>query len=101
MGDFGVFSAPVQASFCSKDTYALEHKIFKKCGAKIFLKFFTLGTSNGLLKIAPNVKTSRFQKAEKVKNCSWPKKSIFSESEISLPQSNHGKRNIKLMLVRP
>ena len=29
------------------------------------------------------------------------KKSIFSKSEISSPQSNHGKRNIKLMLVRP
>ena len=29
------------------------------------------------------------------------KKSIFSKSEISIPQSNHGKRNIKLILVRP
>ena len=28
-------------------------------------------------------------------------KSIFSKSKISIPQSNHGKRNIKLMLVRP
>ena len=34
-------------------------------------------------------------------NRPWPKKSIFSKSEISIPQSNHGKRNIKLMLVRP
>ena len=34
-------------------------------------------------------------------NGSWAKKSIFSKSEISSPQSNHGKRNIKLMLVRP
>ena len=34
-------------------------------------------------------------------NRPWPKKSIFSKSEISSPQSNHGKRNIKLMLVRP
>ena len=34
-------------------------------------------------------------------NRPWAKKSIFSKSEISSPQSNHGKRNIKLMLVRP
>ena len=34
-------------------------------------------------------------------NRRWAKKSIFSKSEISTPQSNHGKRNIKLMLVRP
>merc|ERR1711954_482441 len=34
-------------------------------------------------------------------NGPWAKKSIFSKSEISSPQSNHGKRNIKLMLVRP
>merc|ERR1712025_1362002 len=30
-----------------------------------------------------------------------PKNQFFSKSEISIPQSNHGKRNIKLMLVRP
>ena len=29
------------------------------------------------------------------------KKSNFSKSEISSHQSNHGKRNVKLMLVRP
>ena len=29
------------------------------------------------------------------------KKSIFSKYEISIPRSNHGKGNIKLMLVRP
>ena len=34
-------------------------------------------------------------------NGPWAKKTIFSKSEISSPQSNHGKRNIKLMLVRP
>ena len=74
---------------------------FLKNSEKKFFKIFTLGTFNGPLKIAPNVKKSRFQGAEKAQNRSWPKKSIFSKSEISIPQSNHGKRNIKLMLVRP
>ena len=30
-----------------------------------------------------------------------PKNRFLSKSEISSPQSNHGKRNIKLMLVQP
>ena len=42
-----------------------------------------------------------FHGAENDKKCSCPKKSIFSKTEISIPQSNHGKRNIKTKLVRP
>ena len=41
-----------------------------------------------------------FLGAENDKNGSWDKKSIFSKSKISIHQSNHGKRNIKPMLVR-
>ena len=58
-------------------------KFFEKFRKK-FLKNFTLGPPNGPLKIAPNVKKSRFQGAEKAKNRSRPKKSIFSKSEISI-----------------
>ena len=74
---------------------------FLKNSEKNFWKIFTLGPPNGPLKIGSNVKKARSQGAEKAKNRSWPKKSIFPKSEISIPQSNHGKRNIKLLLVRP
>ena len=41
-----------------------------------------------------------FWGAENEKNSSWDKKSIFSKCKISIHQSNHGKTNIKPMLVR-
>ena len=74
---------------------------FLKKSENFLFKIFTLGTFNGVLKIITHVKKSLLQGAEKAKTRSEPKKSIFSKSEISIPQSNHGKRNIKLMLVRP
>ena len=96
--------------FCPKNRFLSDYVVvgcpkyifgnfrnFLKISEKKFFKIFTLGTFNGPLKIAPNVKKSRFQGAEKAQNRSWPKKSIFSKSEISIPQSNHGKRNIRLM----
>ena len=75
-------------------------KNFLRNSEKIFFKLFTLGTFNRPLKIIPHFKKSVLQEAEKAKNRPWPKKSILLKSEISIPQSNHGK-NIKLMLVRP
>ena len=48
-----------------------------------------------------NAKNQPSQGLGTPQNRSSAKKSIFSKSEISSPQSNHGKRNIKLMLVRP
>ena len=46
-------------------------------------------------------KKAPFHGAKNAKYGSWAKKSIFSKSEILIPQSNHGKRNSKTMLVRP
>ena len=37
--------------------------------------------------------------AKNSENRPWVKKSIFLKSEISMPQLNHKKRNLKLMLV--
>ena len=85
----------------SQNIFLETLEIFWKIPKKFFFKIFTLGTFNGALKIIAHVKKSLLQGAEKAKNRPWPKKSIFSKSEISIPQSNHGKRNIKLMLVRP
>ena len=74
---------------------------FLKISEKKFFKIFLLGDSKPNWLKVPNVK-NHFCKGLKVLKIAWPaKKSIFSKSEISLPQSNHGKRNIKLMLVRP
>ena len=48
-----------------------------------------------------NAKNQPSQRLGTPQNRPSAKKSIFSKSEISSPQSNHGKRNIKLILVRP
>ena len=47
-----------------------------------------------------NAKNQPSQGLGTPQNRPWVKKSIFPKSEISSPQSNHGKRNIKLMLVQ-
>ena len=74
---------------------------FLKISEKKFFKIFLLGDSKPNWLKVPNVK-NHFCRGLKTLKIAWPaKKSIFSKSEISLPQSNHGKRNIKLMLVRP
>ena len=73
----------------------------KRGGVKKNVTIFLRGDSKPNWLKVPNVK-NHFCRGLKTLKIAWPaKKSIFSKSEISLPQSNHGKRNIKLMLVRP
>ena len=77
---------------------------FLKNSEKNFSKFFNTTLFENFVPKCVSVAAAKNQSAQGLRtpqNRPWPKKSIFSKSEISIPQSNHGKRNIKLMLVRP
>ena len=73
---------------------------FLKISEKKFFKIFLLGDSKPNWLKVPTVKNCTCR-LKRPKIAHDPKKSFFSKSEISSTQSNHEKRNIKLMLVRP
>ena len=58
-------------------------------------------TSQGDLNYTCEPKKAPFHGTKNGKYGSWAKTMIFSKTEMSIPQSNPGKRNIKALLLRP
>ena len=78
---------------------SLEH--FLKDFQKLLHFFFFFSKSRGILSKVLHVKNDFPGAVIGPKIASESKNSIFSKSKIMIPQSDWGKRNVKLMLVRP
>ena len=74
---------------------------FSKKSAKNFSFFTFFSKSRGIFNKVLAAKIAFGGGLKTLKIAPESKNAIFSKSEIMIPQSNLGKRKVKLMLVRP
>ena len=65
------------------------------------IAFFDSGAIFGIFSKVLAAKNAFGGRLKRPKMAIEPKNAIFSKCEIMIPQSNLGKRKVKLMLVRP
>ena len=85
---------------CPKNTPG-KLRNFSKKSAKIFSFFAFFSKSRGIFDKVLAAKNAFGGGLKRPKMTTEPKNAIFSKFEIMIPQSNLGKRKVKLMLVRP
>ena len=76
-------------------------RTFSKRFSKNFSFFLFFSKSRGIDAKVLHVKNDFSGAAKGPKIASESKNAIFSKSKIMIPQSDWGKRKVKLMLVRP
>ena len=78
-----------------------KFRSFSKKSPQNFSFFHFFSKSRGILSKVLAAKNAFGGGLKRPKMAIEPKKAIFSKSKIMIPQSNLGKRKVKLMLVRP